>query len=305
LAQQRVLDPIYLPFPLAKLAGHFAPTFGGNPADADRHVKYYLTQVAKYHTFKSGLAPPTATSKFAQIEKDERVWIVSALMSYFHHAERGTALSGLLSRALGREPPLEGFNEWTDAFGDELRLFFEGGLPSPSGYREWLSARLASRQPVPYLLQAGQKRGLRLEGHTQADALLLDGSTGCAVIFEAKAFSDVSIHVTFDVMRNQIARNIDCMLEDNPKLAPPLNQRRPERTMFVLLTPRMFQEHPASRLFGGLMREYRENPSALQRDLPHRDVDWEAVSRRIGWLTWEDCEEILPGSCRWLQRPDE
>jgi hypothetical protein len=30
--------------------------------------------------------------------------------------------------------------------------------------------------------------------------------------------------------------------------------------------------------------------------------DWQSVSQRLGWLTWEDCNEVLPGSCRWLSR---
>jgi hypothetical protein len=49
------------------------------------------------------------------------------------------------------------------------------------------------------------------------------------------------------------------------------------------------------------MNEYRTHPSALARDIPHRpSVDWPEIARRIGWLTWEDCEQVLPGSCPWL-----
>jgi hypothetical protein len=41
--------------------------------------------------------------------------------------------------------------------------------------------------------------------------------SGVAVIFEAKVLSDVSTHVRFDLTRNQLARTIDVMLEEEPR----------------------------------------------------------------------------------------
>jgi hypothetical protein len=79
-----------------------------------------------------------------------------------------------------------------------------------------------------------------------------------------------------------------------------VSKRDPERTLFALLTPRLFQEAPHSRLYGSLMEDYRSTPESLARDLPHREADWAQLSRQIGWLTWEDCEEVLPGACPWL-----
>lgn len=120
------------------------------------------------------------------------------------------------------------------------------------------------------------------------------------VLFEAKVLSDCSCDVTFDARRNQIARNIDVMLDANPTLMAPLSLRDPERTLFALLTPRMFKDHPRSRLYGSLMESYRSRPDSLAEDLPHRTADWPSVSRRLAWLTWEDLDEVLPGSCTWL-----
>jgi hypothetical protein len=52
---------------------------------------------------------------------------------------------------------------------------------------------------------------------------------------------------------------------------------------------------------GWLVRDYRDHPAALQRDLPHRTgTDFAAVASRLGWLSWEDCNEVLPGACPWL-----
>lgn len=51
---------------------------------------------------------------------------------------------------------------------------------------------------------------------------------------------------------------------------------------------------------GGCCR-ITKNPDAIARDLQHRgERDWPAVASRVGWLTWEDCEAVLPGSCKWL-----
>lgn len=112
--------------------------------------------------------------------------------------------------------------------------------------------------------------------------------------------SDVSYQVSFDVARNQLARNIDVMLEQNPLLEPPLLGRDPEKTLFVFQSPAMFKTNPHVRLYGWLLQDYK-NPDAIARDLPHRGkLDWASVASRIGWLTWEDCEAVLPGTCKWL-----
>jgi hypothetical protein len=43
------------------------------------------------------------------------------------------------------------------------------------------------------------------------------------------------------------------------------------------------------------MRDYQDDPTALHRDMPHRTgTDFIPVARRLGWLTWEDFNDILP-----------
>jgi hypothetical protein len=79
-----------------------------------------------------------------------------------------------------------------------------------------------------------------------------------------------------------------------------LEARKPERSLFALLTPGGYRRNPSSRLYGWLMREYRKNPASLERDFPHRTgVDWSDLSKRIGWFTFDDIERIRPGSCPW------
>ena len=307
MATDTVLHPVYLPFSEEQLLRHFAPVGGRvGPDEAERHLTYYRESLRRLAEFETG-PPPAAKDARAvvrrarQIEKDERFWVAAALMGVFHAGDRIARLAELLGRALGPAPPLDGLDSWEAALDGRLHLFFEVSLPSPPAYRAWLRDHLAERAMIPYVREAAA--GSRLEGATHVDALLLAEDTGFAVLFEAKVLSDVDGQVSFDVMRNQLARNIDVMLDANPGLAPPLTKRDPERTCFVLLTPELFKRHPHSRLYGWLLPEYRRDASALARDLTHREpqgVDWRALAARLGWLTFEDCERVAPGSCRWI-----
>jgi hypothetical protein len=160
------------------------------------------------------------------------------------------------------------------------------------------------------VVEAGEsKKGL--EGTSQADAIIVNEDNGFGIIFEAKVTADASCEISFDMMRNQIARMIDVMLEcPHPSTSVgALSKRCPDRSVFVLLTPRVFKEHWQSRLYGFLMDEYmspERGPDALKRDLPHRadqkNVDWASLPRRIGWFTWEDFDDVIEKSCPWLPK---
>ena len=306
-----VLHQVYLPFTEAQLREHFAPV-GVDKTSADRHLDYYRKSVQTARDWAS--TPPSGTPteraqakrSGLQMQKDERFWVVTALMSLFHAPDRVGALAALLRRCLGDVPPLDGLATWEQALGDaeKLRLFFEVSLPTPPEYRHKLAQHLEHRVLIPHVLDSARGTavaGHALEGATKADAILIAPQTGFAVLFEAKVLADASSSIGFDVLRNQLARNIDVMLQPNPNLEEPLSQRRPERSCFVLLTPEIFRSHPESRLYGWLMRDYRSSPGALQRDLPHRaGTDLATVPSRLGWLTWEDCNRVLPGACPWL-----
>jgi hypothetical protein len=56
-------------------------------------------------------------------------------------------------------------------------------------------------------------------------------------------------------------------------------------------------------LYEGRLRGVVQALGALPlRDLtPHRsEADLASVTRWLGWLTWEDCNRVLPGACPWL-----
>jgi hypothetical protein len=300
-----VLDPIYLPFSAATLAKHFAPV-GVSVNSPEDYLRYYQESADRYRTFlQTDLGqkalPLTALRSPCQMEKDERFWTAGCWLHIFYASNRVETLTRLMTDCFGSQPPVATLRSWEECFEGDLRLYFEAHLPSPVSYKRWLRENLRQRNLIPYVLRAASRAGNRdFEGATHVDALLLNASNGFALIVEAKVLSDVSYQVSFDVARNQLARNIDVMLEQNPLLERPLRERDTDKTLFVFQSPAMFKTNPHARLYGWLLQDYK-NPRAIARDLPHRgERDWKSVASRIGWLTWEDCEAVLPGSCKWL-----
>jgi len=296
-----IIDKTYLPFTEENLRQHFI-------VDIDGQLEYYRKSAKRYHEFIDShtvtAGVPLRQSKTPrQIEKDERFWTVTAIKHVFDDPSRESMFGQLLSETYGASPPINGIGSWDQCLKGHLRLYFEACLPSPATYVDWLRSNLQQRQMIPYVLDAARRENARpLEGATHVDALLLNVTNGFAWLIEAKVLSDVSYLISFDSFRNQIARNIDVMLDNTSSPGDGLEKRKPDRTLFGLLTPAMFREYPSSRLYGWLMEEYRTKPEALRRDLSHRsDVDWTALSRRIGWITFEDFESVRKGTCPWFE----
>lgn len=289
---EELIHPDYFPFTEKQLMSHFAEVRkNGKCIKNVRHLDYYKKSVQRYSEYlKDNLdrkAKAIKEMKFpCQIEKDERFWISKSLMTIFHNANRLKNLVHIFRIVFGDHPPID-IDFWEECFDEDLHLFFEPNLPSPRSYSKWLSENIGKRHLIPYVLDSayGKKN---LEGPTNVDAILLNPKNGFSVIIEAKVLSDISAQITYDAMRNQIARNIDVMLEKNDGLCYPLNQRKPERTLFLLITPQIFKENPSSRLYGYKMNDYMTNPKSIGFDLPHRRIDWNKISKRLGLITWKD-----------------
>lgn len=301
------MHSIYLPFTEQQLLSHFADVRqNGKCIKNMKHLKYYKDSIQRYNKYLAGNPNRLRKSlremkKSCQIEKDEKFWIATCMMTIFYSETRSQDLTKLFRKGYGDVPPISGINSWNECFGEELHLFFEPNLPSPRSYKEWLRNNLTKRQFVPYILDSAYGK-VNLEGATNVDAILLNSKNGFAVLIEAKVLSDISYEITFDTMRNQIIRNIDVMLEENEKLCYPLNKRDPDKTLFLLLTPKLFKDNPSSRLYGYKFNEYKTNPASLSADLPHRkNCDWQNISSRLGWLTWEDFKNVNKDCCRWLK----
>jgi len=59
---------------------------------------------------------------------------------------------------------------------------------------------------------------------------------------------------------------------------------------------------------GGNLRRRRHGPQVHSREYSTNSgrntttgQDWPAVAKRLGWLTFEDIEEVVPGACPWFQ----
>lgn len=217
-----LMDETYLPFTENELRARFADVHRGG--DADRHLKYYKSSLKRVRAYaeRDESTPPTRSAMRygRQIEKDERFWVATALMSlYVRQPElRQTRFAQLMAQA--ELPPPSRWSCWEDALGGPLDLYFEVNLPAPPDYRANLGINLKRQMPIPHLQHLARRSG-RFEGTTKVDALLVS-ATGVAVFFEAKVLSDVSSHVEYDITRNQLARLIDVSLQKNssPSLRP-------------------------------------------------------------------------------------
>ena len=290
-----MIDKTYLPFIAEELKSHFI-------SDVDAQINYYQKSACRYHKFMQDHpdtvgTPLTAAKKPRQIEKDEKFWTITATKNVFDHPLRTRMLTQLLSKTFGPNPPIYGLGSWDECLEGDLRLYFEACLSSPQSYVNWLRANLKRRQIIPYVLDAAARDNERtLEGATHVDAMFINLKNGFAWLIEAKVLSDVSYSISFDNYRNQIARNIDVMLDKTSLPGSGLESRDPGKSLFSLLTPMSFKQYPSSRLYGWLMQEYRNNPNALERDLPHRkEMNWANLQQRIGKETQGFCpkEPIL------------
>jgi len=283
-----VIHEIYLPFTADSMREHFLLAAEAG-AGVEKYTRAWAERVAQ-----AGSKDP------AFLARDETMWTAAALVAIHRSETPKQSWIRLLSDSLGGTPPFGDGESWDSLLGDEdLNLYFEVGLRSPARYREWLSQNLATRHPLSEQRDASADRGIALEGRTHLDALLLAPSTGFRVHFEAKVLSDIDTKTKHDALRNQLARNLDCMWDGSG--VPSLPRRESQRSVLLLLTPELFRQRRTSRLYGNLFDLYREDPAALHGDLPHLEIaECEHLSKRLGWITFEQVRDVEPGACRWL-----
>lgn len=306
----------YLPFTEDQIKEHFDNSY-------DEHLAYYKKSADNYKNYTDSIKNNNQNAGIKdyrykrQIEKDEKIWTLSALMEIYHSKNRNEQLIKLLTMAFGEKPPLKDFSKWEDCIGIDWQLFFEFKLPSPIQYKKNLKQNIEKRQFIPYVLENAKETGqaeykVNLEGATVVDAIIINPDNGFALLIEAKVLSDISCQITYDTVRNQLARNIDVMLEDHSQDNNSYSSFRKihkDKTLFMLLTPELFKINWRSRLYGYKFREYKEDPLTLMADLRHRSElelkDYYNIAERLGWITWEDLREINPRCCLWLDKTPE
>jgi hypothetical protein len=149
--------------------------------------------------------------------------------------------------------------------------------PSPKVYEQ--ASRERMRVSADPLIVARSKDPKPVEGNSEIDVVI--ESESFLVYIEAKLEADISMRTTHDPGRNQIVRNIDCVVEA-------ATDRTPHFWMFV-------RDLGSGRAYVELMRQYRNRPEILFRELPHRDPTvLRELARGLVLVTWRD---ISAGIC--------
>lgn len=150
-------------------------------------------------------------------------------------------------------------------------------VPSPTGYEKLSRARMQASGIPNWLERLGNPGPV--EGKSEIDITLHNNSM--TVFIEAKLGSDISPNTTYDPTRNQIARNVDCLIDDARNTTP----------LFWMLV----RDAKESRMYTQVVKQYQEDPAILCRLLPHRDPDVIIrIAHRMSIILWQDFVKVLP-----------
>ena len=118
-----------------------------------------------------------------------------------------------------------------------------------------------------------------VEGPTEVD-VVFEGAA-YLVFVEAKLDSDIWEQTTYDPKRNQIVRNMDCVIEE-------ARDRQPLFWMFVKDRLPQFR-------YSEVIGSYRSNVALLKSRLPHRDFGILAqMVKNIAIIEWRESVPLLP-----------
>jgi hypothetical protein len=153
-------------------------------------------------------------------------------------------------------------------------------VASPKEY-EASSRERMRRSPDPIISARSRATG-PVEGNSEIDLII--ESPSLLIYIEAKLDSDISMRTTYDPARNQIIRNIDCLL----------NSARGPTPLFWMFV----RDASQGRAYTQLMRKYREEPTTLSHDLPHRDpMLLEKVAQSLTLVTWREIAQEICAPC--------
>ena len=144
-------------------------------------------------------------------------------------------------------------------------------MRAPVIYEAASRARMAASDDQAWVLRATDPNPV--EGVSEIDVVIR--GPGYQLLAEAKLLSDISRRTTYDPLRNQIVRNIDCALE-SPGTALPLFW------MFV-------KDRSPVRIYSQLIDAWKEDPGLLASALPHRNA--QVISDlidRCAIVTWAE-----------------
>jgi hypothetical protein len=149
-------------------------------------------------------------------------------------------------------------------------------VPSPPEYEKHSRTRMAQSGNPDWVIRT--QDGRPVEGTSEIDIVLwMPKQVG---FVEAKLDADISKATTYDPQRNQIARNVDCLLEVAAGRVP----------FFWMLTA----DRGPGRAYTQLIERYRNHPDILASELPHRSPSViHAVARNMSIILWKDVLRIV------------
>lgn len=139
--------------------------------------------------------------------------------------------------------------------------------------------------PVKYVreeIERHRKKGLPLEGRTHIDFLI--ESDELIIPIEAKFTSDIDIQVTYNCVRNQIARIIDVAIEAAKEA------KRKKKIIFLLCVPE--QLYNRGRLYFYKMKDY-ESLERIKHDIPHQAISIDTYFSSAHVVYWKDVASVI------------
>ena len=163
------------------------------------------------------------------------------------------------------------------ALGDPPSVDLWRPVPSPGAYERASRKRMADSNDADWRNRAANRRPV--EGPTEVDIVFEE--TKFLVFVESKLGSDISMSTTYDPSRNQIERNIDCVLEN-------AGNRDALFWMFV-------KERQPEFEYTKIVEAYRSDIGRLQSRLPHRAPKLLArLVENIALVEWRELSPLLP-----------
>lgn len=200
-------------------------------------------------------------------------WVTWNVMRLLQRRDKGSWWPELADLARTRAPGLEA----SIAAGSAPAIDLWRLVPPPPAYERASRLRMSASDNAVWRERAADPKPV--EGNTEVDCLL-EGDN-LLVYVEAKLHSDVSDRTKYDPGRNQIVRNIDCVIEQ-------AGNRRP--CFWMIVRDRL----PALR-FMQLVDGYRDDQTTLAKALPHRSpAVLSAVIDRLAVMEWRELLPLLP-----------
>jgi hypothetical protein len=152
-------------------------------------------------------------------------------------------------------------------------------IPTPPEYEAQSRRRMQNSDNREWVLRASNPESV--EGNSEVDVTFHHDQF--LVYLEAKLGSDISMDTRYDPQRNQVARNIDCVIANSANRLP----------IFWMLV----RDEAPDRAYVQLMRAYKSDPALLARDLPHRNqAVLNIVAQNLTILLWSDFSELVCGA---------